>query len=105
MTVNCVGVLDKALSATLLAGITYQTYYNFRGAVDLGGKYIGLDSLTYSVFSLLPALAISLAHARLSFARTQETMDKVLSKVKIYKVLSLIYFAIFLYLLCFKVFA
>ena len=88
---NC---FEKLLFVCLTALITYETWYNFRGAMELGDSHMDLTSLAYSTGSLFPAIGLGVHASKLAFAKNDEAR-KTLADSCFYKLISYFYAAIF----------
>ena len=66
------GCIEKLFYVGLTAAIGYQTWYNLSSAVELGGSYMELKGLAYSVGTLIPAIFLGIHTSKLAFAKTTE---------------------------------
>ena len=64
----------------LTAIVALQMAYNLTGAMELGGKYMSLERLLYSVGSLVPGLALGIHAVKVTKASTEERRTHLLSK-------------------------
>ena len=69
--------------------------WNFTGAMELGGKYMSLPRLCYSVGSIIPGLMVGIHGIKLYQADSEEERAKLLHKSCIYTVISWIYIGAF----------
>ena len=93
----------KKLTFTVLTlAIAYQTWYNYAGAYELGGKYLDTKHMFYAVWSLIPALFLGIHAMRMVFTKKQE---KSLHRAKSLwaKIASGFYLAILGYLIYWRV--
>ncbi len=74
------------------------------GARDLGGKYLELESLLYSVCSLIPAFFLGIEACKLVFAKTDvEALDWANKKIN--KWIARFYITILVGMIGFRLFA
>ena len=83
--------------------LIYQTWYNLRGAMELGGKYMGMKELLYSVGSLIPAIILGVHACKLAFAKTDDAKLK-LAESTVCKIICYFYMALLTSCLLFRVF-
>ena len=87
------GCLPKLFYIAMTCLVTYQAIYNFRGAWELGGKYLDWRSLLYSVVSLVPAIALGIHACRMVFAKKAEKQEALAESI-LHKWISRIYMAL-----------
>ena len=87
------GFLPKLFYIAMTCLVTYQAIYNFRGAWELGGKYLDWRSLLYSVVSLVPAIALGIHACRMVFAKKAEKQEALAESI-LHKWISRIYMAL-----------
>ena len=97
------GCIEKLFFVGLTGLITYQAWYNFVGAMELGGKNMDVKSLAYSVGSLIPAIALGFHASKLAFAKTEEARQTLAAQT-IFKVISYLYAAVLVAMVGFRVY-
>ena len=98
------GCFQKLLFIGLTAAIAYQACYNWRGAHELGGKYLDLEHLFYSVFSLVPAILLGIHATKLACARDSQHKLELASSRR-YKWVTSLYALLFGAMVAFRLFA
>ena len=98
------GCLERLFYIGMTCLITYQAWYNFRGASELGGQYNTWSALGYSVGSLIPAISLGFHACQLAKAKTPEDLyDMALSTPA--KLFSYLYMAVLGYMVYYRLHA
>ena len=97
------GYVDKVGYIGLTCMLVYQAWHNLRGAMELGGKYMDMRDLLYSVGSLIPAIILGVHACKLAFAKGDEAKLKLAAST-VGKVICYFYMALFSGCILFRVF-
>ena len=90
------------LALTVMIGC--QTWYNFMGARELGGKYLDLESILYYIGSLIPAIFLGVNACKLVFAKDDHEALHWANR-KCYKWIARFYLTILVGMIGFRLFA
>ena len=93
----------KLLYFGLTAALVYQVFYNFMGARELGGSYLSLSHLLYSVGSLIPAVLLGI-HACKLVCSNDDEKKLHMARSRTYKRICGFYLTIIAAMLLFRVF-